>query len=195
MKVNITTKKLKILDFDIENRPLSYWYDGNPTAEITAIAASWVEEGEDEVFCWQLDPWDFEGSMYDMLIGFCSLYEQADMVTGHYIRKHDLPHINSALMEMKMETLKPKVALDTKLDLVRTKGLSMAQEALGAMYQLDAAKFHMRQDDWRRANRLTDPVGFRLTAERVTEDVIQHKELTAVLQEHRVLKAPKLWRP
>lgn len=193
MRIKTTTKTLKILDFDIENRPLSYWYDGNPTAEVTAIAASWLDE--EEVFCWQLDAMDMEGSCFDMLQGFCTLYEQADMVTGHYIRRHDLPHLNGALMENRMQPLSAKLTHDTKSDLIKTAGLSMAQEALGAMYELDRAKFHMRQNDWRRANRLTDPGGFRLTADRVTEDVHQHKELYRVLQEHRVLKAPRYWRP
>lgn len=188
-----TTKKLRILDFDIENRPLSYWYDGNPTAEITAIAWGWHDE--EEVSCVQLDPWDMEGSNYDMLIGFTEAYNLADMVTGHYIRKHDLPIINGALMEYGMMPLSAKLTHDTKLDLLRTGGLSMAQEALGAMYQLERGKFKMTQDDWRRGNRLVDPKGFRLTEERVTEDVHQHKELYRKLQEARFLKAPKIWRP
>lgn len=193
MRTKTTFKKLRILDFDIENRPLSYWYDGNPTAEITAIACSWMDE--DEITCWQLDPWDMEGSMFDMLHGFSVLYEQADMVTGHYIRKHDLPIINGALMENQMMPLKAKLAHDTKSDLIKTGGLSMAQEALGAMYELERVKFHMTQNDWRRGNRLVDPIGFKLTHDRVTEDVKQHKELYRVLQEHQVLKAPKTWRP
>jgi hypothetical protein len=36
--------ELRVLDFDIENRPLSYWYDGKSTAEITAIAWWWIGE-------------------------------------------------------------------------------------------------------------------------------------------------------
>lgn len=192
MKIKTTTRPLRILDFDIENRPLSYWYDGNPTAEITAIAASWSDE--DFVHCWLLDPWDLEGSTYDMLIGFSALYEQADMVTGHYIRKHDLPIINGALMENGMVPLAAKLTHDTKLDLVRTGGISCSQESLGAMYRLDRPKFHMAQQDWRDGNRLTSQ-GLELTAMRVTEDVKQHKDLYKTLREHGVLKAPREWRP
>jgi len=36
--------KQRILDFDIENRPLSYWIPDQPTAEITAIAWAWADK-------------------------------------------------------------------------------------------------------------------------------------------------------
>lgn len=190
MKVKQDTKKLKTLSFDIENRPLSYWYDGNPTAEITAIAWSW--HGDEDVYWSLLVPGDPESAFY-MLHSFSTVYNQADMVTGHYIRKHDLPIINGALMELGMEPLGPKLAHDTKLDLIRTGGLSCSQEALSAMYRLEQSKYHMTQQMWRDANRLT-PEGLELTRLRVTEDVLQHKQLYRTLQEHRVLKAPKLWK-
>jgi hypothetical protein len=47
-----TRRKLRILDFDIENRPLSYWVPDRPSAEITAIAAGWVDVKRVE--CWML---------------------------------------------------------------------------------------------------------------------------------------------
>src|SRR6185436_10157697 len=92
----LTTKKqLKVLDFDIENRPLSYWIpDGKPTAEITAIASCWADDPESMVvhLLGQDDP-------ELMLQFFVNRYNKADIVTGHYIRVHDLPIINGALME------------------------------------------------------------------------------------------------
>src|SRR5690242_8588722 len=89
-------KQLRVLDFDIENRPLSYLGQDYTTGEITAIAASW--EGEHHVKVWLLG----RDSPDDMLRGFVDLYDQADIVTGHYIRKHDLPIINGALLERGM---------------------------------------------------------------------------------------------
>jgi hypothetical protein len=192
LKFNVTYKPLKVLDLDIENRPLSYWYDGNPTAEITAIAWSWC--GTDVVKCMLLQPDDLQGSTLKMLEAFYSAYQKADIVTGHYIRRHDLPIINGALLENKLPLLTPKLTHDTKNDLVRRDGLSMSQEALGAMYALDAPKYHMTQQAWRDANRLT-PAGLRLTRRRVSDDVRQHKELYRVLQLHGALKPPRTWRP
>ena len=190
LKSKLTYRPMRVLDFDLENRPLSYWWDGNCTAEITAIAWSW--EGKDDVACALLNcPYD----QIEMLEVFCEAYDQADMVTGHYIRKHDLPIINGALMEYGLQPLGPKLTSDTKLDLIKRDGLSMSQEALSAMYGLTAPKVHMTQQDWRDANRLDSEEGFRKTQERVTGDVIQHKQLRAALIEHGALKAPRLWRP
>lgn len=179
---------MKVLDFDIENRPLSYWYDGNPTAEITAIAWSWY--GDTEVHAQLLG----EVDQMQMLEAFCDAYDEADMVTGHYIRRHDLPIINGALMEYGLYPLGPKLTSDTKLDLIKRDGLSMSQESLAAMYGLEAPKHHMTQQEWRDANRLT-PEGFEKTRKRVVSDVIQHKQLRAALIEYGCLKAPKIWKP
>ena len=44
--------KLKILDFDIENRPLSYGGQDFTFSDITAIAASWINENK--VHVWAL---------------------------------------------------------------------------------------------------------------------------------------------
>jgi hypothetical protein len=178
----------KILDFDIENRPLSYWYDGNPTAEITAIACSWV--GKREVYTWFLGVDEPE----HMLKGFRAFYDAADIVTGHYIRKHDLPIINGAFMELGMKPLSPKLTSDTKMDLRKRGGISMSQEALAAMYGLPEPKHHMTQTMWREANRLT-PEGIEQTRRRVVDDVRQHKAVRARLIEDGWLGPEKWWKP
>src|SRR3990170_973063 len=88
----------RVLDFDIENRPLSYWQPDTPTAEITAIASCWTERDKYGHFLFGsmqvglLTPWDDGPS--DILLAFLERYNEADMVTGHYIRMHDLPIIN-----------------------------------------------------------------------------------------------------
>ena len=43
----------RVLHFDLENRPLSYWCDDRPSAEVTAIAWSWADESK--VHCWLLN--------------------------------------------------------------------------------------------------------------------------------------------
>lgn len=182
-------RKLKVLDFDIENRPLSYWYDGQTTAEITAIAAGYTPDAID---CWTLGP--HGGGYEDMLRSFLKAYNEADMVTGHFIRKHDLPIINGALLELGWAPLASKLTSDTKLDLVKRKDLAVSQEALAAMLGLPEPKRHMTQGDWREANRLT-PVGIAKTKERVIGDVVQHMELRRRLLEIGALHPPKVWKP
>ena len=180
-------KQFKILDFDIECRPLS-WYGGDwVTREITAIAAKVV--GVPTTWVWLLGD---EISPEDGLKGFVELYNEADMVTGHYIRGFDLPNINSALTEYGMRPLPSKLSQDTKLDLIKRQGMSNSQENLAAMLGVKAPKISMTQSDWREANRLT-PEGLEKTKKRVVGDVIQHEEMRQKLLELRMLHAPRVW--
>jgi hypothetical protein len=179
---------LRVLDFDIENRPLSYLGHDFTTADITAIAASFCGKGE--VSCWLLG----HDKPEDMLQGFVDLYDEADMVTGHFIRKHDLPIINGALMEYGLPPLKPKLTSDTKLDLLKRSGISASQENLAAMLGVPSPKVGMNQHMWRQANRL-EPDGIELVRQRVVGDVKQHKQLRRALVERGMLGPPRMWKP
>ena len=64
----------RVLDFDIENRPLSYWYDGNCTAEITAIAASFGPREGIRVWLLGID------EPVEILERFREMYDEADVV-------------------------------------------------------------------------------------------------------------------
>lgn len=191
--MRLKVKPPRILDFDIENRPLSYLGHDFTTSEVTAIAAGWVSE--ERVYCWLLDNGPpIDEALRWVLLSFREFYNQADIVTGHYIRKHDLPIINGAMLEMGLPPLGPKLTIDTKLDLKPLSGVSKSQESLAAMLGIEAPKVHMTQADWREANRLT-AAGLEKTRERVVGDVRQHKALRLALTERRLLRAPKIWSP
>jgi len=177
-----------VLDFDIENRPLSYLGSDFTTAEVTAIAWAWTDR-PDRVTVRLLG----ERELPDILREFVEAYSQADMVTGHFITGHDLPMLNGALMECRMPALPDTWVQDTKTQLIRSKGISMSQESLGAMFRLDAAKVQMNQIKWRAANRLT-PKGLAEVRKRVAGDVRQHIQLRRELLALRYLSAPKRWR-
>lgn len=181
-----TKRQLRILDFDIENRPLSYLGSDFTTAEITAIA--WSFGLDEPVRCVMLGKHD---PRY-MLEAFRQAYDEADCVTGHYIRKHDLPHINGAMVEYGMPALSPKMTCDTKLDLIKFTGVSKSQESLGDIAGTEQPKFHMTQAMWREANRLRSLDGVK---ERVTSDVRQHQELRLYLARNGYLKSWRLWSP
>lgn len=185
----VRARPLRVLDFDIENRPLSYLGSDFTTAEVTAIAWAWTDR-PDDVSVYLLG----ETSLPDILLAFVSAYERADMVTGHFIRGHDLPMVNGALMELQMPVLPEKPTQDTKLDLVRSKGLSLSQESLSAMFRMDHAKQSMNQAQWRAANRLT-PEGLAEVRRRVTGDVRQHIELRQRLLDLGYLAPAKTWKP
>ena len=191
MKFNFTTTRLKLLDFDIENRPLSYLGMDFTTSEITAIAWKWSgTRDKPVVYVYDGSP----DSTYMMLSHFVTAYNEADVVTGHYIRNHDLPIINGALIEYSFLPLQEKMTSCTKNDLIGFKGLSKSQENLSEMFGLRAPKVHMNTPRWREANRLTEQ-GIELTKERVVGDVKQHIELRAALVSRNLLAPPKMWRP
>lgn len=200
----ITVESGRILDFDIENRPGAYWYDGQCTSEITAIAWSFVGDKKVEVAylpAGLVTEAEYADEMENMLLRFSRAYEQADVVTGHFIRKHDLPIINGAMLEWTGTSLSQKTTCDTKLDLIKWSGYAKTQENLGLLMAKfnDKAKHlankeHMFQMEWRSANRLTEE-GITETLRRVEGDVLQHKELRQALVDAKMLKPMKVWRP
>lgn len=181
-------RTLRILDFDIENRPLTYLGGDFTTAEITAIACSLGSRYQ--VKCWLLG----RDEPKAMLEAFRHEYEKADVVTGHYIRRHDLPIINGALMEYGLPLLTPKLTSDTKLDCLKAKDLSRSQESLAAMLGVKAPKVHVTQPEWRAANRL-EPDSLAITEARVIGDVRQHQQLREAMIRQGMLGPPKMWRP
>ena len=189
-----STKDLRILDFDIETRKIGF-HDGGRFApagcEVVILAASW--EGEDEVATWSLKPRWSEKDARTIVEAFVRLYDEADAVTGHYIRKFDLPILNGACLEWGYAPLSEKLVFDTKVDLASVAGLSQSQENLSALLKLDADKFHMHDNSWRSVARLT-PEGLALAAERVVEDVRQHKVLRRSLTDDGWIK-PDVWQP
>lgn len=187
-------KQHRILDFDIENRPLSYWFADVTTAEITAIAWKFYDWTDEPAVRFLKPPPDHEWSAIAMLREFKAAYDAADMVTGHFIRKHDLPIINSAMIEYGLPTLGPKMTSDTKLDFIKHGSFSASQLALSKVLDVKAPKPRMTTNRWRDANRLTDE-GIAATIERVTGDVKQHMELRGRLLDEGLLGPPRLWTP
>jgi hypothetical protein len=189
-------QRLRILDFDIENRPLTYWVPDRPTAEITAIASCWTDDlSSMEVLL--LKPGD-DGPR-DILRQFLVRYNEADGVTGHYIRKHDLPIINGALYELDMPLLSAKLTCDTKLDMFSKADVPATQEFLletlhvTDVYGKPLKKYHMSQTDWREANRLG--LGLQKTHDRVSSDVFDHIALRQAMLDRGMLRSPRMWNP
>lgn len=193
-------RKLRILDWDIENRPLTYWVPDRPTAQITAIASMWVGDHDSLRIDYLLTPDSTEDDERDMLLRFVERYNEADMVTGHYIRRHDLPITNAMLYELDLPLLEPKLSCDTKLDMFKKADLPATQEFLIETLRpkcdmgFPIEKFHMSQTNWRAANRLT-PEGLELTRRRVGSDVHAHTHLRERMLDLGYLKAPSMWNP
>jgi hypothetical protein len=187
VRLALAERPARILDFDVECRPL-HFYGDYVSKEVTAIAWAWTDDpgGVDCVLLGELE-------LPDMLRRFVEVYDRADMVTGHFITGFDLPLLNGALMEQQMPVLADKWAHDTKVHLTRRHGLSGSQENIGATLGLKHPKVSMNQATWREANRLT-PEGLELVRERVCGDVKQHIEMRQRLLDLGYLSSPRLWK-
>ena len=182
----------RMLNFDIEARPLG-WLGGDFVhKEVTAIGCAWHDdpEGSMEVYLLTKD----ERSAKTMMRRFWERYNQADVVVGHYIRNYDLPTLQAEYIELGLPILGEKLTADTKNDLVKHQGISKSQENMGAMMGIEAPKVQMNVAKWREANRLTK-AGLALTYERVAGDVRQNIQLHAELSRRGLLSPPKLWTP
>ncbi len=189
----IIAKERVIVDFDIEMRPLG-WYGGDFVhAEPTAIGYLYLNgprKGEREALCLTKR----KGSMEAMLSAFRDIYDDADMLTGHYIRGFDLPRLQAAYIEFELPLLGPILTHDTKLDLIRFSGMSKSQMNIGSLFATEAPKVNMTMADWRDANRLT-ATGIDKTIGRVLGDVDQHRQMRRAMLDAGILGPPKMWYP
>lgn len=190
--MKFTGEPLRWLDFDVECRPISYLGQDYTTGQITAIASCWVVDGEPSDLDVRVLTKD-ERSYGRMIKWFLDRYNQADGVTGHYIRGFDLSVVNGALLDLKLPPLSDKLTHDTKSDMLKRKYMSVSQENLGELFGLDAPKVLMNTPRWRLANRLTTE-GVLLTEERCVGDVVQHVELRNALMDAGWLGSPRVWR-
>ena len=85
LTVSVPNRPMRVLDFDCEARPL-HWIGGDYVSkELTAIAWAWTDR-PDRVWCSLLTRDEPDASAVKMLELFRAFYDQADMVTGHFIR-------------------------------------------------------------------------------------------------------------
>lgn len=190
---------LRALCWDLENRPLAYWYDGETTSEITAFGWKWSDERAVRTMLLQPDGrFVLDDGMlvtraaaYSLFIGELNT---AGLVYGHNIRRHDLPMLNAELLRQQLSPLPPMLTTDTCRDLPKRKGLSYSLENMAAMYGLKGKKYTMSQPMWEQANRLT-PDGIALARKRVASDVVLQERLRAKLVSLGILKEPRIWSP
>lgn len=190
-------RKLRILDFDIEARPIA-WYGGDfVTKQPTTIAFKFIGEGRrPEVLA--IGESDRSSRVLEeetlMLEHFREVYDAADMVTGHFIRGFDLSVLQGAYIRLGLEPLGQKLAEDTKQDLIKASGISKSMENLSAMFEARCQKYGMDTAKWADANMLL-PHGIAKAKARVTTDVREHIELRSIMVERGLLSPAKLWLP
>jgi len=197
-------KRLKMLGFDLENRPLAYWYDGMTTSEITAFGWKWSDD--ETVYTMLLSregTFQFERSTESEPVWlsdkgayehFKEVLREADVVYGHNIRRHDLPMLNAGLLRRQLSILPPLLTTDTLRDIPKRGGMSASLENLASYYGLEGEKKGMTQHMWEEANRLK-PDGLELARQRVVSDVLLQETLRNKLASLEILGQPRMWRP
>jgi hypothetical protein len=170
----------RVLDFDTENVPGFYWYDGVTTDLLDTIAWSWMDEDDVEVetltnFRQADTALTFPASGYER---FKSVVATADIVTGHNILRHDIPLLNATGLRLGLPQIAWPRTVDT-LQLLRNmglKGFPKGQEYLADHFQIGERKMHVGLHTWEKAAR-GDPEARKVVIERCVSDVISHKEL------------------
>ena len=189
----------RLLCFDLENRPLAYWYDGETTSQITAFGWKWSDEPEPHTLLLHADG-RFENDAGRKISNkaahayFREVLCSAGVVYGHNIRRHDLPIFQAWLLRHELPPLPRILTSDTLRDYPRRGGLSASLENLAAMYDLGGEKFSMSQPMWEQANKVTRD-GIALARTRVASDVILQERLRDKLIELGLLGAPQMWGP
>jgi hypothetical protein len=187
----------RLLCFDLENRPLAYWYDGQTTSQITAFGWKWSDEKKPRTLLLQPEGWyvDDDGNEIGERLAheaFRDLLCEAGVVYGHNIRRHDLPIMQAWLLRLELPPLPRLLTSDTCKDYPRRKDMSASLENLVSLYGIKGSKFSMSQPMWEQANKLTVD-GVALARKRVASDVILQERLRDKLLELGLLGPPRMW--
>ena len=202
LRLSPPATKRGVMGWDLENRPMAYWYDGATTSQITAIG--WKKD-DDDVQAMLLLPsgrFDTGGLRSQPAVkaysDFRSLLIGAGLTYGHNVRRHDFPIFNAALLRCGLPPLPEMLTTDTLRDYPRTKDMSASLENLCELYGVTVpgadGKKHMGVVTWERANQLL-PEGIAEAKERVVTDVLLQEALWRYLLERELLVMPRKWSP
>jgi hypothetical protein len=199
LRIKARTRPARLLCFDVENRPLSYWWGDKTTAEITAIGWKWRHQPDVQTLL--LSPGGGFRTDDGRSISAPHAYHlfrdelaRADCVFGHNVRRHDLPLFQSGLLRLHLGTLPELRTTDTLRDYPRKKDMSASLESFAYMYGLELEKPNMPPSKWEVANRLTRD-GIGETRNRVVADVLLQEALRDKLADLGLLGPQRIWKP
>ena len=162
-----SVRPLRGLCFDIENMPGTYG-PGDYTHQKPTAPACRGLDGK-RVWSWCFDRRD-ESAMRRDVEEFRALWDRADFVVGHNIRRHDVKILNGLYTSLDLPLLAQRKMVDTYLDQPKMAGLSRSLENLAARWGCPIQKLHLSECDWERAYDGI-PEGVALMKRRVVSDV------------------------
>lgn len=160
-------RPLRLLFYDIENKPGTYGPGDYTHPKVTAIGCQFLDEKKGRAWCLRRDVPD---SLLVCAKEFRSHWEQADVVAGHNIRRHDRKILDGLYMALGLSLLPQRRTIDTYLDMPKMAGLSRSLENLADRWGCPVKKLKLSEYDWERAYD-GQPEGVELMRKRVLSDV------------------------
>jgi hypothetical protein len=185
-------RDMAILDFDMESLAAGFADPAWVPQKITCISWSWVGyDAVNSVISTQMG-FFIPSIRANALAQFMPIFNQADMVTGHNLLRHDLPLLRAECLYLGIEPPKAKLVQDT-IRIGKSKGLKKGLDNLGGMLMTQEEKQAMDWAAWEKA--YEDPT-WQAVIDRCESDVRLHKEVRAeMLRRGGWLKKPVTWSP
>jgi hypothetical protein len=136
------------LCFDIENKPGTYGPGDYTHPKVTAVACQYLDA--EEALAWCLDRRDIDG-MRQGAEEFRILWDAADFVMGHNIRRHDKKILDGLYTSVDLPVLANKRMVDTYSDMPKMAGMSRSLENLAARWGCPETKISMPEHVWEKA--------------------------------------------
>lgn len=151
-----TVREVRGLCIDVENLPGTYGPGDYTHPKITAVGWGWRGDqsgyrASSKVHGRTFARADVEG-MREVAEEFRSVWDEADFVIGHNIRRHDRKMLDGWLWTLDLPPLSSKRLVDTYLDVSpRPVGLSRSLENLTARWGCPTKKPHLEEHVWEAA--------------------------------------------
>lgn len=161
------TRDLRVLCFDIENKPGTYGGGDFTHGKVTALGAQFLDEKV--VGGWVIQRADPDQPT-QCAEDFRSMWEQADVVMGHNIRGHDIKLLAGFYTSLDLPLLSERRTIDTYRDQPKMAGISRSLENLCDRWGCPEKKMSLSEYDWEAAYDGV-PWGVEKMLARVTSDV------------------------
>lgn len=148
-----TVRELRGLCIDIENLPGTYGPGDYTHPKVTAVGWGWTDRGHRLTPVSQgrtFERRNVEG-MRTVAEEFRSVWNQADFVIGHNIRRHDRKILDGWYMTLDLPLLSKRRLVDTYMDQPKMAGLSRSLENLTARWNCPIKKPHLEEHVWEAA--------------------------------------------